>query len=104
MKRRSLLWSRAALAELDHTIAYIAADNPAAARKVFTKIRKTTEGLRLAATGRRGRVSGTYEKVVVGLPYIIAYALSPQPVGSEQVVILHVIHMARDWPGGERDT
>ena len=48
------------------------------------------------ATGRPGRVSGTYEKLVSGLPYILAYAIASQG-GREVIAILCVIHMARDW-------
>ena len=51
------------------------------------------------ATGRPGRRSGTYEKVVTRLPYILAYALRPDPDLGESVVILRVVHTARDWPG-----
>lgn len=55
---------------------------------------------RLAAmpTGRKGRVSGTYEKPVSGLPYIIAYALGDEPKGHETVTILRIVHNARNWP------
>jgi toxin ParE1/3/4 len=49
------------------------------------------------ATGRQGRVTGTYEKVVPGLPYIIAYRLVALPEGSEKLVILRVIRGARKW-------
>ncbi len=49
------------------------------------------------ATGRRGRVDGTYEKSIAGLPYIMAYVLARQ--GDREVVsILRVIHTARNWP------
>jgi plasmid stabilization system protein ParE len=48
------------------------------------------------ATGRPGRVGGTYEKPVTRLPYIIAYAID-LVAGRETVVILRVIHGARDW-------
>jgi plasmid stabilization system protein ParE len=40
---------------------------------------------------------GTYEKSVTGVPYIIAYALHPARGSDEAVVILHVIHTARNW-------
>ncbi len=50
------------------------------------------------ATGRPGRVFGTYEKVAPGLPYILAYEIAPGADRSEVVAILHVIHGARDWP------
>jgi toxin ParE1/3/4 len=93
--KRPVLWSEDALGELDTSIAYIAA------RRVLAEIRKAGDRLGVAATGRRGRVSGTYEKSVTGRPYIIAYALSPLPEDSERVVVLHVIHTARDWPEGK---
>lgn len=48
------------------------------------------------ATGRPGRVSGTYEKSVTRLPYIVAYALTERG-GREVVSILRVIHTSRDW-------
>ncbi len=42
-------------------------------------------------------MSSTYEKVVRGMPYIIAYALGDEPKGHETITILRVIHGARDW-------
>lgn len=102
--KRPVLWSKDALSELDKSIAYIAARNPSAARKVLAEIRKAGNGLGAAATGRRGRVADTYEKTVTRRPYIIAYALDIQPDGGERVVILHVIHTARDWPQGQWPT
>lgn len=99
--KRPLLWSEDALRELDKTIAYIAARNPSAARKVLEEIRKTANGLGVRPTGRPGRVADTYEKTVTRRPYIIAYALDALPDGDERVIILHVIHTARDWPEGQ---
>jgi plasmid stabilization system protein ParE len=95
--RRRVLWSRHALDELKKIIAYIARDNPRAAREVATIIRKAGDRLGSFATGRPGRVSGTYERSVRRLPYIVAYALQPLPEGGEAVVILHVIHTSRNW-------
>lgn len=46
------------------------------------------------ATGRPGRVSGTYEKSVSRLPYIVAYALSDDDA---VLTVLHVIHTSRNW-------
>jgi toxin ParE1/3/4 len=48
-------------------------------------------------TGRRGRVAGTYEKILSGLPYIIAYVLETTPAGEEVLAVLRVIHGARQW-------
>jgi toxin ParE1/3/4 len=95
---RAVVWSQAGLDDLDSIIDYIAADNAAAASKVAGKIETTADGLGRRPIGHPGRVGGTYEKSVIGLPYIIAYALQMMPSGEEQVVILRVIHTARNWP------
>jgi toxin ParE1/3/4 len=98
--KRTVLWSENAINDLNESIAYLAARNPIAARKVHAEINKAAKGLGAAATGRPGRVNGTYEKSVTGRPYIIAYALFPLSGANEGVAILHVIHTARDWPEG----
>jgi plasmid stabilization system protein ParE len=97
----AVFWAEDALEDLNSAIAYIAADNPTAALKVLDRIEATGEALGEVATGRRGRVAGTYEKSVRGLPYIIAYAIQPLPSGRERIVILRVIHGARNWAAGE---
>lgn len=68
-----------------------------AANRVVDRLREAATGLEGFSTGRPGRVTGTYEKYVTGLPYIIAYDIIPQAAG-EAIVILRVIHTARDWP------
>ena len=98
---REVAWSEHALDDADALAAYIAADNPVAARKVLDRIEATAAHLGHAPIGRRGRVAGTYEKPIVGLPYIIAYALETLPTGGERIVILRVIHGVRDWPQGQ---
>lgn len=98
---RDVVWSNSALDDTDSLAAYIAADNRAATLKVLDRIDRTVENLRHAPTGRAGRVAGTYEKPVRGLPYIVAYALQRRPRGGERLVVLGVIHGARDWPAGE---
>jgi plasmid stabilization system protein ParE len=85
------------LDNLKEQVAFIARDNPAAAVRVADRIRDTGTALGEMATGRPGRITGTYEKSVIRLPYIISYGLR-QIAGRESVVILRVIHTARDWP------
>lgn len=97
---RPVQWSREALDDFKRQIAYIAADNPDAARRVADHIRETGFALGKTPTGRPGRVAGTYEKLVIGLPYIIAYAIAAK-ADRETVSILRVIHTARDWPPGK---
>ncbi len=94
---RRVVWSKHAHNDFRGIIGYIAQDNPTAAHDVATCIDRTIQALATTPTGRRGRVSGTYEKVVRGMPYIIAYALGDEPKGHETVTILRVIHGSRDW-------
>ena len=95
--RRPVRWSRDALSDLAAQIAYIAADNPAAARRVAAALDQAALALGEMPTGRRGRVTGTYEKLVTGLPYILAYVIA-QTGEQEEVAIVRVIHTSRDWP------
>ena len=83
--------------KLDGIARYIAQDNPAAALEVADAIEKSVNALAAMPTGRKGRVSSTYEKVIPGLPYIIAYALGDEPRDHETITLLRVIHGARDW-------
>lgn len=98
--KRPVSWSREALDDVREQAVFIAQDNPAAARRVADRIRDAGKSLEDMATGRPGRVSGTYEKLVPRLPYILAYTIASQG-GREVVAILRVIHTARDW--GEED-
>ena len=100
MRRRAVLWSADAVDDLDSIAAYIAEDNPFAAERIAKAIREAADDLGEAATGRRGRTSGVYEKLVPSLPHIIAYALHSYSARGEAVVILRVIHGARNWPEG----
>lgn len=96
MKRR-VVWSNAARDDYFGIIRFIAQANPDAAERVAETIARTVGNLGDMATGRPGRVTGTYEKVISGLPYIVAYELIDQP-GAGRVAVLHVTHGARDWP------
>lgn len=96
MKRR-LVWARAARNDFREALAFIASDNEAAARKVRATIGRAARALADKPTGRPGRVSGTYEKSVTGLRYVIAYAIHVDRGGTETVAILRVIHTSRDW-------
>ena len=87
-------WTRNALDNLDHAVEYIATDKPAAADSVALKIWNAAQ--RLAdqpGLGRPGRVSGTRELVVSGLPYILPYVEK-----DGFVYILRVMHTSMRWP------
>lgn len=86
--------------ELKSTAAHIARDSSVAAKRVAAAIRRCGTDLGEFASGRPGRVEGTFEKSVPRLPYILAYALVRGATG-EELVILRVIHRARNWPDRE---
>jgi len=94
---RPVQWSRAALDDIKAQIVCIARDDPAMARRIAARLSRTGDALGDALTGRPGRLAGTYEKSVSGLPYVMAYSVSLRG-GRETVSILRVIHTARDWP------
>jgi toxin ParE1/3/4 len=87
-----LAFARAAQADLDDIIAWIAQDNPAAAQNVAQAIVATAQRLcDFPQMGRAGCLSGTREFVVPGLPYVIVY----QAV-ADTLTVLAVFHGARD--------
>jgi plasmid stabilization system protein ParE len=99
MKRR-VVWAETARADYLGIIGHIAQENPEAAGRVAARIEGLAASLSDFTTGRTGRVKGTYEKVLPGLPYILAYEVVTLAEG-EVVAILHVIHGARHWPPEE---
>ncbi len=87
-------WTRKALINLDNAVEYIATDKPKAATKVALKIRNAAQRLaNQPGIGRPGRVSGTRELVVPGLPYILPYV---EKDGA--LFILRVMHTSMKWP------
>lgn len=98
--KRPVVWADTARSDYLRIIRFIAQENPDAAERVADDLDGAVVGLGEMAIGRPGRVSGTYEKVVSGLPYIIAYAITVEADHGETIAVLHVIHGARDWPEG----
>jgi plasmid stabilization system protein ParE len=74
---------------------YIRDRNPAAATQVVARIRLAAEGLtEFPRMGRAGRVPGTHELVVRGLPYIIVYEVGA--AASDELLILGIFHAAQN--------
>lgn len=87
-------WTRAALLNLDNAIEYIASDKPMAARTVGQKIWDSAKMLAdNPEMGGPGRVLGTRELVIPGLPYILPYI---EKDGT--IFILRVMHASMKWP------
>ena len=90
-----IAWSPEAIEDLVSLRAYIAEDNPAAARRTVQHIRESIEQLLPdnPRIGRAGRVPGTRELVIPRTPYIVPYRLQ-----RTTIQILRVYHAARRWP------
>lgn len=87
-------WTRKALGNLEAAVKYIAADSPGNARDVAQKIRDSIQLLSgQPGMGRPGRVAGTRELVIPGLPFIVPYT----EYGGE-IVILRIVHTSMKWP------
>jgi toxin ParE1/3/4 len=100
--KRPVTWSQDALNDFKQLIDYIAARNPDAAMRVADRIFESCDLIGEIASGHRGRVNGTYEKIIPKSPYIVSYEITPQH-GGEVVSILRIIHSSRDrrknhWP------
>ncbi len=90
-----LHWTRLAERDLDEIATYIETDNPAAAARVVLEIIDQVETLlpEHPAIGRPGRMPGTRELVIRGLPYVVAYR-----VHGSFLEPLRVLHTSRRWP------
>ncbi len=88
-------WFAAAHADLVEIRRFIEdQDHPAAAQSVAQRILTTVTYLRdHPAVGRPGRVTGTREVIIAGLPYIVPYRIR-----DGVLEILRVLHTSRQWP------
>jgi plasmid stabilization system protein ParE len=80
--------------DLAGIVQWIAADSPQNARSVAERILTAIE-LRLAlfpSLGRRGRVEGSREWIVAGLPYVIVYQVDD---ARDVIVVLGIFHGAQ---------
>jgi plasmid stabilization system protein ParE len=80
---------------------YLEAQGEGAMRRVRGDIDRTIQLLAQRPIGRPGRIAGTYEKSVVGQPYISAYTLLPRDDSeADDILIMRIVHTSRDWPPG----
>jgi toxin ParE1/3/4 len=92
-----LQWTEPATQDLDKIEKYISSKNShAIAIDVVLGVIETVEMILPThpRAGRIGRVTGTRELVVEGVPFIIIY----RQVGVDQLHILRVLHDAQQWP------
>lgn len=90
-----LRWTNLASADLEHIEQHIAKENPLAALDVVLRVIEKLELILLShpAAGRMGRVEGTRELVLNGLPFVVVYREFPG-----EVQILRVLNDSQQWP------
>jgi toxin ParE1/3/4 len=87
-------YRRRAQLDIENIHEYIDKRNPRAASEVVARIRHAADRLgMLPYMGHVGRARGTYEWVVVGLPYIVVYEVDE---AAAEVAIIAVFHGAQD--------
>ncbi len=89
-----IIWSRRAIRHLIALRDHIAQDSPDNAALVVERILNHVD---LLATqpqmGRPGRIVGTRELVIGGVPYIIPYRIR-----GERLELIAVFHGRQEWP------
>jgi len=95
MRPIRLRYTADARQHIEGIYSYIRDRSPAAATGIAARIRLAAERLaEFPRIGRAGRVYGTHEWVVRGLPYIIVYEIAA--TDPDEVLILGVFHAAQD--------
>jgi toxin ParE1/3/4 len=94
-----LIWNPQAYDDRAAIMDYIAEDSPAAALDVDEAIEHQADSLvQHPEIGRRGRVRGTRELVIVRTPYIAVYVVDDE---AEIIEIVRVLHGAQQWPAAQ---
>jgi addiction module RelE/StbE family toxin len=89
-----VLWARKALADLQAIRTYIEHDKPLAAQAVAGRIRECSGLLaEHPELGKAGRVPGTREIVIAGLPFILVYRVT-----NLDLQVLRVLHTSLQYP------
>jgi toxin ParE1/3/4 len=89
-------WSRRAEADFFAQSDHIAENDPALDRELGAEVLARIGALaQFPHRGRAGRVEGTRELPLPGLPWLAIYEIT-----GETVVILRLLHGAQHWPRG----
>ena len=88
----SIVWTTLARQDVNAIWDFMEQRNPDAAEMIDSEILRAVEGLlQFPKRGKPGRVKGTRELVVLGLPYVVVYLF-----GESRIVILRVLHGAEN--------
>jgi len=100
-RRRRVIWTDQARSALDDILGYIAQDSPQAVRGVLNKFLQAAEDL--AMLSNRGRTVPEVDSESIREVFVYRYRLIYE-VGDEDVLILAILHGAREfarWREGE---
>ena len=87
-------WTSLAESDLVGQCTHIAQEDPCLANRIGTEVLARVVALAdHPFRGRSGRVDGTRELPLPGLPWIAVYTVS-----DDAVVILRLLHGAQEWP------
>jgi addiction module RelE/StbE family toxin len=88
-------WTSPAAKDLEEIVLYIQRDSADSAKIVAKTLFDAANSLEfMPSRGRAGRIMGTRELMIPGLPYFIVYE-----VMDTAVQIHHIYHAARNWTG-----
>src|SRR5579859_4091749 len=89
-----VIWSATAVRHLREAIEFIQSESTRGSATVRRRVVKTALRLgQMPYSGRTGRIDGTREAVVPGVPFIVVYEVS-----ANAVEIVGIWHTARLWP------
>ena len=87
-------WLKLALHDLEEIVKYISKDNPETSVRIAEEIWQASLSLVHSPNrARPGRVPGTRELILPGLPFFIAFR-----VRDDSVQILRILHTSRKYP------
>ena len=92
-----VVWTAAALADLEEVLAYAAERNPQGAATIAARVERAALDIAtFPRAARRDPASGTYECIVTGVPLLLIYELITTPDAETQADIIAVFHTDRE--------
>ena len=91
-----VIWTKPAEKDLENILAYVAGESLQGANTIASRIEKTVSVIsRFPLGARPDRETGSYERVVSGLPYLLIYDLVEVPGDGLRAEVLAVFHTSR---------
>jgi plasmid stabilization system protein ParE len=95
---KPIIWSPSAATDFEELLAYIAAQNPQAAKLVQGRVLKAIDLLETFQFGLAGPIPGTYRHYIPKTSYFVVYRNLPKTVE-----IAAFCHASTDWLNRDQD-